>query len=245
MKRVTSLTKPARASRVGETAFTRLELLAVVAALVLLAGVVLPALAQGKPRAQQAICFNNLRMMGQAILLFNAENGQMDPWRTPGVGYNHPLTSNPWFQFSWLSNGLTNPKVLACPSDNSVRPAKDYSFSPDGGYFNANYRNAAISYFAGADSSALLPDSILSGDRNIEFQGLSPCTIGSGIFPTFEAPPQASPLTSWLKGLHAPFGNILLHDGRVEETTSQTIQRNFQRSDDNTFVHLLIPPRVS
>jgi len=65
-------------------AFTRLELLAVIAVLGLLAGVVLPALAQGKPRAQQAICFNNLRMVGQAMLLFNAENGQMEPMADAG-----------------------------------------------------------------------------------------------------------------------------------------------------------------
>ena len=59
-----------------ETAFTRLELLAVLAALVLIAGVVIPAFAQGKPRSQQAICFNNLRAVGQAVLLFNVEHNQ-------------------------------------------------------------------------------------------------------------------------------------------------------------------------
>ena len=105
-----------------ETAFTRLELLAVLAALVLVAGVVLPALAQGKPRSQQAICFNNLRAVGQAVLMFNAEHNQLDPWRElafNGGTLNHPsgLNNNAFFQFWSLSNGLSNPKVLACPSD--------------------------------------------------------------------------------------------------------------------------------
>ena len=68
------------ARRAGETAFTRLELMAIIGALVLVAGVVLPALAQSKPCSQQAICFNNLRLIGQAFLLFNAENNQKDPW---------------------------------------------------------------------------------------------------------------------------------------------------------------------
>lgn len=245
MKRVTSLTKAARASRSRETAFSRLELMAVIAALALLAGIVLPALAQGKPRAQQSICFNNLRMIGQAMLLFNAENGQMDPWRTPGAGYNHPsgLGNNAYFQFAWLSNGLTNPKVLACPSDRLARPAKDYSLSPDGGLLNAAYRNQAISYFAGLDSSALLPSSVLAGDRNIQYQSFGGgCSSGISPVATIVMIPQAS--TSWLKGLHGPAGNILLHDGRVEETTGQTVIRNFQSSDDNGTVHLLLPSPV-
>lgn len=223
-------------------AFTRLELLAVVAALALLAGVVLPALAQGKPRAQQAVCFNNLRMVGQAALLFNAENGQMDPWRTLGAGNtNHPVRNEPWFQFSWLSNGLTNPKVLACPSDSSAKPAKEFSLLPDGGFFYIAYRNAAVSYFAGLDSSALLPNSVLAGDRNIQYQAFGPCSSGINPAATIYLAPQAS--TSWLRGLHGPSGNILLHDGRVEETTGQTISRNFHSNDDNGAVHLLIPLR--
>ena len=245
MKRVASLTKPVRASRVGETAFTRLELMVVIGALVLLAGAVLPVLAQGKSRAQQAICFNNLRMVGQAALLFNAENGQMDPWRTPGVGYYYPpsgLGNNAWYQFLMLSNGLTNPKVLACPSD-TTRPAKDYSFSPDGGFLNPNYQNKAVSYFTGLDSSALLPGSVLAGDRNIQYQSLGGgCSSGINPAATIYMTTQAS--TSWLKGLHGPSGNILLHDGRVEETTSQTVSRNFQSSDDNGAVHLLLPSLV-
>jgi hypothetical protein len=183
-------------------------------------------------------------MVGQAVLLFNAENGQMDPWRTPGAGYFPPsgLGNNSWFQFSWLSNGLTNPKVLACPSD-TARPAKDYSFSPDGGFLNPNYQNRAISYFTGLDSSALLPGSVLAGDRNIQFQSFGACSSGVNPAATIYVTPQAS--TSWLKGLHGPSGNILLHDGRVEETTSQTVSRNFQSSDDdNGSVHLLMPSLV-
>jgi type II secretory pathway pseudopilin PulG len=241
MKRPERVASLAKSGQGRETAFTRLELIVVIAALGLIAGVVLPALAQSKPRSQQAICFNNLRMVGQAVLLFNAENGQMDPWRTPGAGYSPPsgLGNNAWFQFSWLSNGLTNPKVLACPSDVSARPAKDYSTSLDGGYLNPNYRNAAVSYFAGLDSSVLLPASVLAGDRNIQFQGFASCSSGINPAATIYLTPQAS--TSWLKGLHGPSGNILLHDGRVVDTTSQTVSREFRSVDDNGAVHLLMP----
>lgn len=229
-----------------ETAFTRLELLAVLAALVLIAGVVIPAFAQGKPRSQQAICFNNLRAVGQAVLMFNAEHNQLDPWRelaTSGGTRNHPsgLNNNAWFQFAWLSNELANPKILACPSDALARPAKDFSFSPTGGLLSGAHQNNAISYFVGMDSSALVPNSVLSGDRNIRFNDLGGgCSTGvnpvANIFPW-----QASP-SGWRSGLHGPSGNILLHDGRVEQTSDETVNRLFTReSDDNGSIHLQMP----
>ena len=228
-----------------EKAFTRLELLAVLAVLVLVAGVVLPALAQGKPRSQQAICYNNLRAVGQAVLMFNAEHNQLDPWREStfnGGTFNHPsgLNNNVWFQFASLSNALANPKVLACPSDALARPAKDYSQSPSGGLLNGSYQNNAISYFIGLDSSALVPNSVLSGDRNIKYNSLGGgCSTGvnpvADIFPW-----QASP-TGWRSGLHGPSGNILLHDGRIEQTSNETVNRLFTReSDDNGSIHLQV-----
>ena len=60
--------KPDRsASRRG---FTRLELVMVLATLALLAGIVVPVLASSKIRGEQAMCFNNLRRIGQAFHLW-------------------------------------------------------------------------------------------------------------------------------------------------------------------------------
>lgn len=229
-----------------ETAFTRLELLAVLAALVLIAGVVIPAFAQGKPRSQQAICFNNLRAIGQAVMLFNAEHNQLDPWRelaTSGGTRNHPtgLNNNVWFQFAWLSNELASPKVLACPSDALARPARDFSISADGGILNAAYRNASISYFIGLDSSALVPNSVLSGDRNIKYNSLGG-GCSSGVNPVAVILSFGDSPTGWRSGLHGPSGNILLHDGRVEQTSNETVNRLFTReSDDNGSIHFQLP----
>ncbi len=230
-----------------ETAFTRLELLAVLAALVLVAGVVIPAFAQGKPRSQQAICFNNLRAVGQAVLMFNVEHNQLDPWRelaANGGTRNHPsgLHNNAWFQFAWLSNGLSNPKVLACPSDALVRPAKDFSFSPNGGLLNANYQNNAISYFIGLDSSALVPDSVLAGDRNLYPNGGLGSGCSSGVGPVAVHYVSGGSPIKWGSALHGPSGNILFHDGRVEQTSSETVYRLFKLgTDDYGSFHFQVP----
>ena len=228
------------------SAFTFTDLLAALAVLVLLGALVLPALAQGKPRSQQAICFNNLRAVGQAVLLFNAEHNQLDPWRelaSNGGTRNHPsgLNNNVWFQFAWLSNELAHPKVLACPSDALARPARDFSFLPAGGLLNPNYQNNAISYFIGLDSSALLPDSVLSGDRNLRVVDATSCC--SGLNPVFTIDLRTESPTGWAPvGLHGLSGNVLLHDGRVEQTSNETVNRLFKvGAVNNGSIHLQFP----
>lgn len=220
------------------------DLIAVVAIVGLIAGLIYPAFAQGKPRSQQVICFNNLRQVGQAVLLFNAENGQTDPWRTPGAGYNSPsgLGNNIFYQCLFLSNGISNPKVLACPSDALVRVAKNYSQGSDGGFLNSSYRNAAVSYFWGLDSSSLVAGSILSGDRNIRYDSVGG-GCSSGLSPVFSLYASSAGFhTGWRSGLHGPAGNLLLHDGRVEQTTDETANRVVTReSDDNGSIHLQMP----
>src|SRR5262249_59498980 len=61
--------------------FTRLELGAVLAGVTLVFLVVVPLVAQSRPRSQLAICLNNLRQVGRAMLSWNAEHGAADPWR--------------------------------------------------------------------------------------------------------------------------------------------------------------------
>ena len=228
------------------SAFTFTDLLAALAALAVLGALVLPALAQGKPRSQQAICFNNLRAIGQAVMLFNVEHNQLDPWRelasSGGTRNQGGLNNNVWFQFAWLSNGLANPKVLACPSDALARPAKDYSRAPDGGLLSQNHQNNAISYFIGLDSSALVPDSVLAGDRNLYPNGGLGSGCSSGVSPVAAHSVSGGSPIKWGSALHGPSGNILFHDGRVEQTSNETVNRLFKLgTDDYGSFHFQVP----
>lgn len=89
-----------------DAALTRLEVLAVLTALALLAVVTMPVLAGGKPRSESAICANNLRQLGAATLAYSMETEGRFPRRQ---------LPNSWPQ--QLFTRYEEPRVLRCPSD--------------------------------------------------------------------------------------------------------------------------------
>jgi hypothetical protein len=196
-----------------ELAFTRPELFVILAVLSLLVFVVLPALANNRPRSARVICANNLRQLGVGFQLWGNDHGDKVPFELyPAEGGTrlHPLAPNVWLHFSWLSNEIASPRILHCPSDDG-RPAMDFSGLPSGGYLHPNFLNRSTSYFLSHSLGQIIwPTTFISGDRNVgggRIQGDSVFGTSLGLL--------NSGFAWWTNGLHESQGNILRSDGAV------------------------------
>jgi len=239
--RITGARQSAATARL--LAFTRAELLVVLAVLALLAVVVLPAFANLRPRSARVICANNLRQIGMGFQLWGNDHDDQPPWEFPveqGGTKLHPLGVNAWLHFAWISNELNSARVLLCPTD-SGRVAEDFSADPNGGYLHPNYRNLATSYFLthafyGASSA------MFAGDRNLGVDGVGNCSR----FPQVYFVNAWLPSFGWDTNLHHQAGNVVRLDGRVNQYSNEDLRAATSTdpiSDDgqNYSLHILKP----
>ena len=208
---------------------TLIEAIVVIFIIAFLALIFLPAISHPTRCGLSISCINNVKQLGCAYIIWAGDNQNKHPMEisvTNGGAMELMGTSDAWKVFQVMSNELSTPKVIYCPSD-SLHGNAATNWGDD-------LKNK-ISYFIGLDTMDARPSAFLSGDGNFllnnapaDYGFVNVATNATLAWDTTRHFGESK--QGWFTKTKTGAGNIGLADGSVQSLSNAGLAQQLQQT---------------